>query len=314
MSIDAIYSEAIALDVTLPTTQVGMLLIQPHLSFSTPLQEPFPLNQECVDSLGKCADRALLLAKSLRPHFIVFPEFSLPGVGSVARICEQMSAPDFPTPTILMGGLTGMSKDDYGRLCDICTAVPPQIGPDKVASTQWINAAVVVVKDDHGQVHLWAQPKISPSWPEASGSHLAMFRGCHVHLFKARFDNNVPFHFLTLICFDWIGIELGKPILAHALDAINASWEQQGSPQLLQWAFVLQHNKDPNNGEFLKAAHRFLTQPNEYPFVDRHNASVVMASTASSTRVVLPLPVGPIIAVPIESKSARCSPLNGPQL
>jgi hypothetical protein len=75
-----------SLDVSLPSTCVKMLLAQPLIEFQLPLKEPFPLSPACRDRMRSGIDKVFQLAGAFQPHFIVFPEFSVPGLEGVQRI------------------------------------------------------------------------------------------------------------------------------------------------------------------------------------------------------------------------------------
>ena len=219
-----------------------------------------------------------------RPHMVLFPEFAIPGVQGVECVAAALSSGDVESPTIVIGGVSGLTKMAFDELCALpdVTLIDLVNAPPRVQNTQWINASVTFVKDDEGTVRLWLQPKLSPSWPEAHCHHQTMFQGGLVRIFRARFDNDVPCRFLSFACFDWVGQENGVQIPEDVLQQFDAVCHAAGSPQDLQWAFVLQHNPAPNHATFLTATYRFLTQAATAPFVRRRDASVIMVSTASS--------------------------------
>ena len=219
-----------------------------------------------------------------RPHMVLFPEFSIPGVQGVERVAAALSSGVVESPTIVIGGVSGLTKVAFDELCALqgVTAIDLVNAPPRVQHTQWINVSVTFVKDNDGTVRLWLQPKLSPSWPEAHYHHQAMFQGGLVRIFRARFDNDVPCRFLSFLCFDWVGQENGLQIPEDVLRQFNTVCQAADSPQDLQWTFVLQHNAAPNHATFLTATHRFLTQAAIAPFVRRRDAAVIMVSTARS--------------------------------
>ena len=272
------------IDVTLSSTSVKMLIAQPFLEFQAPLQEPFPLRPECAARLLTGIDKIFTVARSFHPDFIVLPEFSLPGVAGVERVMRHISSPDVLHPIILIAGVSGLPRDQYVRLCELQGVIAPEApnGPASVPQAEWINTSVTFVKNDHGTTSLWVQPKISPSWPEANIYHQAMFQGSVVRVFRARFDNDVPCRFLSVLCFDWIGRENGSAVPETLLRELNAAYRTAGSQQSVQWVFVLQHNPHPNHYTFLNSTNAFLTHTAAHPFVVRNDAAVVMVCTASS--------------------------------
>ncbi len=83
------------------------------------------------------------------------------------------------------------------------------------------------------------------------------------------------------MCFDWVGREAGVAVTDAVLQQFGAAYEATGSPQDLNWVFVLQHNPSPNHATFLTATQRILTQP-IHAFARCRDAAVVMACTASA--------------------------------
>jgi len=272
--------EETPINVTLPANSVRMLIVQPHLTFQTPLQEPFPLTQACTDRLMNAIPTVFELARTPHCPVILFPEFGIPGIDGVERIRECLATA--ASSYIVIGGVRGLSKNEYARLCAIPgSAIDPSNAPDQINDNQWINTSVTFIKDDAGTLSIWIQPKISPSWPEANVHHQMMYPGRVVRVFRARFSNGVHCRFFTLLCFDWVGREDGLPIPDMFLREFNSICQASGSRQDIQWAFVLQHNDSPNHTSFLNSTNAFLSQT-EPPFVRRADAAVVMVSTAST--------------------------------
>jgi hypothetical protein len=272
------------LDVTLPQSSVRMLIAQPFLESQAPIQEPFALRPECAARMLAAIDNLFAVAGTFHPHFIVLPEFSLPGVAGVERVIGRLSSAAVTNPTILIAGVSGLARDEYARLCTLQGVTAPDAvnAPASVPDAEWINASVTFVKDDRGATSVWVQPKISPSWPEANTQHQSMFQGSVVRVFRARFDNDVPCRFLSVLCFDWVGRENGLAVPEALLDRLDTAYRATGSQQAVQWIFVLQHNQQPNHYTFLNSTNKFLTQTAAHPFVLRNDTAVIMACTASA--------------------------------
>ena len=104
-----------------------------------------------------------------------------------------------------------------------------------------------------------------------------MFRGSSVFVFKGLLENDTPFRFSTLVCFDWIAYVHGRTpsqwILANLHEQAN------GGQSPLSWLFVIQHNKKPSHDDFLTNVNPFFNQT-EFPNATRHNACLVFANTA----------------------------------
>jgi hypothetical protein len=273
------------IDVTLSANNVKMFMVQPYLEFENPLQEPFPLTPACTQKLLDSVDHVFEMYVTFRPQIILIPEFTLPGVDGVERIINHLSTDTVDSPTIVVAGVSGLSKDEYSRLCALTLVSSSDAvnAPNRVADTQWVNASVTFIKSNAGTLSLWIQAKIVPSWPEDNARYQSMFRGRVVRVFRAAFDNGVPCRFLSLLCYDWIGYEDGVAVPDIVLQQFGEASQKSGSQQDLQWAFVLQHNPTPNHHSFLGATTRFLTQ-NTHPFARRKDAAVLMICTASSVK------------------------------
>jgi hypothetical protein len=270
------------INVTLPFSSVKMLSVQPCLEFAGPLQEPFPLAAGCCARLCQSVDKAFDIARTFDPHFFLFPEFGLPGVEAVRKIATHMATAEVPSSRIAIAGVQGLSKTQYVELCGLPNIhVEAANAPHNVGDKQWVNTSVTFVKDSRGALTLWIQPKISPSWPEANERHQQMFLGKAVNIFEAKFDNDVPCRFFSLLCFDWVGQEDGAAVPATILQKFDGLCRTAQTQRSLQWVFILQHNPSPNHATFLNAANNFLSQPDP-AFVQRHDTAVVMVSTANA--------------------------------
>ena len=269
---------------TLPADTVRMMLVQPFLEFGEPPMEPFPPSaayaQRLTDAISDVFEKVIQYS----PRVILFPEFAIPGVQAVERVAAALSSINVASPTIVIGGVSGLHKGAFEQLCVLpnIAAIDLVNAPSRVQETEWVNTSVTFVKDDEGAVRLWLQPKLSPSWQEANCHYQTMFAGGLVRVFCARFNNGVPCRFLSLLCFDWVGRENGVRLPEAILQQFNTACHATGSPQDLQWAFVLQHNPAPNHATFLTATSRFFSEAAITPFVRRRDAAVVMVSTASS--------------------------------
>ena len=71
-----------------------------------------------------------------------------------------------------------------------------------------------------------------------------------------------------------------KTVYEEVLYQLNQKWD--GSPEPLDWTFVIQHNRAPNHASFLHNTFRFLTDPITYQFVNRNDAAIVHINTAVS--------------------------------
>jgi hypothetical protein len=272
------------IDVTLPADSVRLLLVQPFLQLQEPLQEPFPPSAACAARLAAAIDSVFQNTALHHPHIVLFPEFSIPGVQGVRQVAARLSSAAVDSPTIVIGGVSGLTQAAFTDLCGLpeVAVIDLTNAPTRVAGQEWVNTSVTFVKDDAGNVRLWLQPKLSPSWPETHCHHQTMFKGGLVRIFRARFNNEVPFRFFSLLCFDWVGQENQAQIPDALVQQYNEICRTAKAPTDLQWVFVLQHNQSPNHVTFLTATQRFLTQAATAPFVRRKDTAVVMVATATS--------------------------------
>ncbi|MEX1027210.1 MAG: hypothetical protein WD049_04285 [Candidatus Paceibacterota bacterium] len=271
------------LPITLPSERVRVVCAQPFISFREPVQEPFPISSECESRLLQGIDCVFGAARSYDPQFIVFPEFSIPGIAGVQRLKNAMLSAAISRSTVCVGGVTGLSVEDFASIAnlnDVDVNVAGANAPINIPADFWINTSVTIVKSEDGIV-MWLQPKLSPSWPESCDTHQRMFRGRALHLFRATFDDGLPCHFFSALCYDWIGRENGSTAPAILLERFNDTCSSRGGQQSLNWVFVLQHNRRPNDDTFLSAAREFLTDT-MFPFVNRNDVAILMACTASS--------------------------------
>ena len=138
------------IDVTLPSTSVKMLIAQPYLEFRQPLQEPFALLNQCSSRLLSGIDNVFAVSRTFEPHVILFPEFSLPGIDAVDRVKTALLSNGSSHPLIVVGGVHGLSQDEYTRVCslpDVEVHVCQGNGAAAVAQTQWVNTSVTFVKE-----------------------------------------------------------------------------------------------------------------------------------------------------------------------
>lgn len=270
--------------VTLPTESVRILSAQPFLEFQLPFQEPYHVSMQCKSRLSEGLERIIDAAKASKPQFVIFPEFSVPGIPGVERLRDALLSGDIASPTIVVGGVTSLSIPEYESLTtlpNVVVKVDPANASTCIPGGSWVNTSVTMIKGDDGSLTMWVQPKLSPSWPESQSIHQTMFRGRALHLFRGKFQSGLPCHFFSALCYDWIGRESGTTAPLALLDAFNERCMHNGGPQCVNWVFVLQHNQRPNDDTFLTAAREFLIDT-AHPLVQRQDAAIFMACTASS--------------------------------
>lgn len=271
------------IDVEFSQDAVQMLLYQPHIEFEMPVSEPFRIATARKANHLDAIRRVLDCTASVNPSFVMLPEYSVPGVSGIELIHAAATDAAFPNNTVLIAGIDGLSKSEYGAAIEVLgerAAVNTGNQPDRIEDDKWVNCSIAWVKDRAGAVRAWVQPKIAAAWPEESACHLQMFRGRSVNMFQGAFDNGVRCRFASLLCYDWIGRDStdGQSVPQQFLGQLNSDWV--GDEKKVHWLFLLQHNEKPNHFTFTSATRDFLTDNRSYPCVDRSQTALVCVSTA----------------------------------
>lgn len=275
------------LGVRLPLHGVGMVVAQPYVEFTA--HEPFTWLPDQRARALECVDATLAVARDRahranKTHFTVFPELSIPGLEGVARINATMQQADWPVGTIVIGGIEGLTKNQYAELvAQPDTNHDAEVnGPESVPVGQWINTSITWVKAQDGKVHRWVQPKLAPSWEELQRSYQAMYRGRSIFVFKGVFaDTHLPFRFATLICFDWIGTSEGRRVWTWLLQGIHDTAAAIHATYPLTWVFVAQCNPEPSHTSFMSQVTNFY-DGTTYLNVSRDDTCLVMANVAGA--------------------------------
>jgi hypothetical protein len=268
------------LDVRLPASLVGMVVMQPSLMLT---DEPLRCVPARKAAQLTALERTLEIAKiadhgAKKTHFTLFPEYSIPGLEGITRIESVLRDASWQGGTVVIGGTDALAKTEYAELCgDGGTTVDLQRnGPNQVKDGEWVNCCITWVKTAKGEVRRWLQPKITPAWPEQNIVHAHMFGGGSIFLFRCAFENDLPCRFFSLVCFDWVGIVDGHRVPRQVLTAINS----QKQELFLSWVFVPQHNPKPCHTTFIGEVANFFQDQNDWPFVCRDRCCIVFANTA----------------------------------
>ena len=273
-----------------PSERVRMVLAQPYLpteGFSS--SEPYKLTGTEKARQLRVVERTLEVARDGSgigtqeiTHFTILPEYSIPGLEGVEVVENRLKSKDWPNGTVVIGGLDGMTKPEYGRVVEARATEHDreQNGLAMVADDQWVNCAVTWVKDAEGGLSRWVQPKIRPAWPEASGESQGMFRGRSIYLFRGHRSDGEPFIFGTMICFDWIAQTPPMPY-KRILEETHTTAKDAQLP--LTWMFVIQHNEKPSHFDCLNNVVGFFRE-RQYPNATRANSSIVFVNTAGLGR------------------------------
>lgn len=274
-----------ALGVSIPRGEVAMVIAQPYVELEH--QEPFAWTPKEHARALHCIEETLAISRLRahgleKTHFTIFPECTVPGLEGVDRITTAMQAPEWPTETVVIGGLDGLTKGQFAAL----TQKPntnfdnTRNSLDLVQEFNWVNCVVTWVKLPTGEVHSWVQPKLSPAWVELNVEYMSMYQGRSIYVFKGIHSNaDVPYQFATLLCYDWIGASNARRMWEWLLEGINNRAKEFGGTISLTWLFVAQCNPAPSHASFMSQVALFF-DPGQYPRVQRDETCLVMANVA----------------------------------
>lgn len=277
--------ELVPIDIKVQSDSVRMVTMQPFIQIDSS-QEPYRWESAAKKSQMAAIARTLEVAsdQSQGPpaQFTIFPEYSLPGSDAINLVEARLFSEKWPNETVVIAGVDGLSKFDYADICQkLDVTIAPQNAPDRLNDNQWINCCFIWVKDSQGRLRRWIQPKICPAWLELKLRYSDMFQGSVVYVFECQYTPiRYPCRFMTLICFDWVAKISNVTVYEEVLHQLNQKW--YGSPEPLDWTFVIQHNSGPNHPSFLKNTFQFLTDSNTFQFVNRSDAAIVHINTAVS--------------------------------
>lgn len=278
----------VPLALVLPHKSIGLAMMQPFVKESIDItREPFAWEaaKKAAHIIAIQETLRLAIRRPANQHisFTIFPEYSVPGIDGINAIERILLSEEWPAQTVIIGGIDGLSQDDYAMLFDgpaIETNVHDGNKPEQIANDEWVNCAITWVKSAD-RVSRWVQPKLAPAQLEDNVVAQQMFRGQGVFVFKCSFDNDTECRFMTLICFDWIHDKTG---LWQVLKAVNDYSEANRDINLF---FVIQHNPKPNDTLFVEHARKYFEEPNISARLSRGEGALIFANTAGSLDVGL---------------------------
>ncbi len=264
-----------------------MVIAQPYVEFVS--HEPFSIKPENRDAAIASIDATMTIALECahgaeKTHFTIFPECVLPGLDGFDRITAAMNDRGWPTSTVVLGGLEGLTRAQFGELIQRPNTAFDEVGSslERIRQDQWVNCCVTWAKLESGEVCSWIQPKIEPAGVELQVSHQSMFKGQSIFLFKGTYaKTNIPYRFATLICFDWIGARDQRRIWEWLLLHIDQKAGEIEAQLPLTWLFVAQCNPGPSHASFMSQVQPFFN-PLHFPNVLRDETCLVMANVAGN--------------------------------
>ena len=279
--------EEIQLDISLPTGEVGIVMMQSHavLGVSEPFRWAGAEKQAQLDRVARTLELSRLADHGAnQTHFTIFPEYSIPGLDGIALIQAAVEAAHWPLNSIVLAGIDGLTLAEFTALCATSeTQASRGSEAASIAHGNWINCLVLWAKSPSGQIHRFVQPKIDPAWQEINVQYAQMHQGKSVFLFRCKFDSGRSCRFISLICFDWIGKVQGQQkLLDQILSKLNARYPEDGID--LHWFFVLQENPKPNHVDFLTNAKNFFEDKATHSQVNRDYCTLILANNAGGTK------------------------------
>ncbi len=272
-----------------PYAGVGMVVAQPFLEFTA--QEPFTSvptsKQRHMDAVEATLEVSMAATHGApKTHFTILPECSIPGLEGIALVNNRIATAQWPTGTVVIGGVDGLVRDQFTALAQEPATHLDTINNslDRIAGHEWVNCCVTWIKFPDGTVERWLQPKIAPAWIEREVQYMSMFQGRSVYVFKGLFDNNVsPYQFCSLLCFDWVADIGGRRVWRWVVDNLSQRALAAQAETSLSWVFVVQCNEQPSHPSFLTQIQGFFDQ-NIGQNVRRDRACLVMANSAGSVK------------------------------
>ena len=271
--------EEVPLDIQLPMRSVGMVLMQPFIELDIG-QEPFKWQASKAGAQLERIKTTLELASGgcglAKVNFTVFPEYSIPGLEGVEVIQDALSNEAWPSDSVIIAGVEGLTKAQYSQLCDdgaVKSNVHPSNHPDRLKNHEWVNCSVTWVNSQQSGLRRWIQPKLAPARLEKNVVGSSMYRGQAAYVFRFKFENAAEGRFLSLVCFDWIDEQSGLWTVLNQYASSSASTRE------IHLMFVLQYNDKPNDNLFLENARRYF-EDQACPTLNRFHGAIVFANTA----------------------------------
>ena len=281
----AIEVDLAARGLVFPGAGVGMVVAQPYLELAN--HEPYTCTpaskQRQLDAIASTLHVSRQASHGAdKTHFTVFPECCIPGLHGVAAIDAAVAAADWPTGTVVIGGVDALSREEFVALAGAnATHLDAEHNSlDRVQAHEWVNCCITWIKLPDGSVERWLQPKIAPAWVEQDVKCLSMFQGKSVFVFRGPFDDHESwFRFCSLLCYDWVADVDGKRVWRWVVEGLGTAAHAVNAQFALTWLFVVQYNPGPSHASFLTQVDSFFDQTVQKN-VPRNHACLVMANAA----------------------------------
>jgi len=174
-----------------------------------------------VENAEKACVRLIQHARQVHAHLALIPEMAIPRQSISNLIAAVLENSE---PLVVIGGLEGLSVDDYKTLVDEQHAI---LDIDHGGPGTYVNPMIIVVKTSTShRVHLRAK-RFASGAENAGGPQLACGQGPFLVLKLGE----VPFVLVPLICAEFVWPDLSRRLAAEAPGDIDV-------------VTVLQRNKD----------------------------------------------------------------------
>ena len=255
-----------------------MVVAQPYLATGVlTQQEPYRVTEEATERQLEMVKSTIDIARDRNADFTVIPEYGVPGLEGINLIEEHLSSKAWRPGTILIGGVDGLSQEQYASVIETdSTCVDEANQSESVENDQWVNCCITWIKSKDGGLRRWVQPKLCPAWLELNTQHQTMYKGKSVFLFRGRRTNGEIFTFGTMVCFDWIAPGNPNPVQQLLAETHRLAGESQIP---ITWLFVIQHNPKPSHFEFLNSVVNFFRDESN-PNATRKDTCLVFVNTA----------------------------------
>ncbi len=267
-----------AFGIRLPESRVSIVAAQPYLGDGIlTSQEPYQVVPQAKQQQLEVVKATVDVAREEKANFTIIPEYGVPGLEGIAVLEEDLRSETWPAGALLIAGIDGLTKQEYRSVVAADrTCVDAVNRDDAVQDDEWVNCSITWVKSSDETLFRWVQPKLWPALPEQATQHQRMFRGRSMFLFRGRRRNDEVFTFGTMICFDWIAPTTPTPVQRFLEEAHRLASESQLP---ITWMFVIQHNKKPSHGQFLKRVVDFF-EDRSHPNATRNDTCLIFANTA----------------------------------
>lgn len=171
----------------------------------------------------------------------------------------------------VIAGLEFLRWDEYSALVNNLPDIPDsETWTAGGTHTQFVNAAIILIREASGQVRKYVQPKRNPSDAEAP-TH---FPNENVILFRS--NDQAPgrrLNFCIQICSDFT---------QHtSVSSLRRDLESVGDSRLIDFTFLLQRNADQFAPQFLRSIQEYFEPPDQ--MIDTSHGCLVFANVASES-------------------------------